>query len=146
MKTSLFGLQVLLLLQLLCCVCSGAVIELDSSTFESEVSEGEWLVEFYTPWCGVCKQFTPVFTRVGDQLTADPAHKIRFGKVDADAQLALSSRFMITSIPTVYHIKDGVVRQTDIAKNDKEFANNVAAATWNKNEPWEGFLAPFSTA
>jgi thiol-disulfide isomerase/thioredoxin len=32
------------------------VVELTSDTFLEKTQSGEWLVQFYAPWCGFCKR------------------------------------------------------------------------------------------
>ena len=52
------------------------------------------VVDFWAPWCGPCVNFAPVF-------------KVRFVKVNTEAEPALSSRFRIRSIPTIMLFKNG---------------------------------------
>eukprot|EP00594_Rhizosolenia_setigera_P018810 CAMPEP_0178962364 /NCGR_PEP_ID=MMETSP0789-20121207/14314_1 /TAXON_ID=3005 /ORGANISM="Rhizosolenia setigera, Strain CCMP 1694" /LENGTH=309 /DNA_ID=CAMNT_0020646487 /DNA_START=105 /DNA_END=1034 /DNA_ORIENTATION=- len=41
------------------------VIQLTSRNFDSNLRDGSaWLIEFYAPWCGHCKQFAPQYEAV----------------------------------------------------------------------------------
>jgi thioredoxin 1 len=61
------------------------------------------LLDFWAEWCGPCRQFGPVF----EQAASDNPD-IVFGKVDTEAQQALSSAMNIRSIPTLMIFRDGI--------------------------------------
>jgi hypothetical protein len=48
------------------------VIELTSENFEhltqaaSGATTGDWLIEFYAPWCGHCKRLGPIYEEVAN--------------------------------------------------------------------------------
>ena len=77
---------------------------LTSDTFAQEVqADGIVLVDFWADWCGPCKMFAPIFEDVSGK---NP--DIVFGKVDTDAEPALSQALQITSIPTLMIFRDGI--------------------------------------
>ncbi|MEI7087900.1 thioredoxin TrxC [Pectobacterium versatile] len=61
------------------------------------------VVDFWAPWCGPCVNFAPVFENVAHERSG----KIRFIKVNTEAEPALSARFRIRSIPTLMIFKQG---------------------------------------
>ncbi|ATZ12376.1 thioredoxin TrxC [Erwinia amylovora] len=63
------------------------------------------VIDFWAPWCGPCVNFAPVYEAVAQQRSG----KIRFLKVNTEAEPALSARFRIRSIPTIILFKQGQV-------------------------------------
>lgn len=61
------------------------------------------VVDFWAPWCGPCVNFAPIFEDVAEERNG----KVRFVKVNTEAQQALSARFRIRSIPTIMLFKQG---------------------------------------
>jgi len=49
---------------------SSGVVDLNPNNFDSKVknSDGVWVVEFYAPWCGHCKQLVPEYTKAAKAL------------------------------------------------------------------------------
>lgn len=49
---------------------SDDVVELNDANFERLVlqSDAIWVVEFYAPWCGHCKQLTPEYKKAATAL------------------------------------------------------------------------------
>jgi thioredoxin 1 len=82
-----------------------ATTNLTAETFNESVGrEGITLVDWWAAWCGPCRMFGPVFEK------ASEAHPdIVFGKVDTEAEPALSAAARIMSIPTLMAFRDGVL-------------------------------------
>jgi putative thioredoxin len=61
------------------------------------------LVDFWAPWCGPCKQLTPVLEKV----VRSYGGKVRLVKINTDEHPAIAGQLRIQSLPTVYAFKDG---------------------------------------
>ncbi|GAA3594989.1 thioredoxin TrxC [Gibbsiella greigii] len=61
------------------------------------------VVDFWAPWCAPCLSFAPIFKDVAEER----AGKVRFVKVNTEAEPELSARFRIRSIPTIMVFRDG---------------------------------------
>ena len=61
------------------------------------------LVDFWAPWCGPCKQLTPVLEKVVKQA----AGKVKLVKIDIDQNPELAQQLRVQSVPTVYAFLQG---------------------------------------
>jgi putative thioredoxin len=61
------------------------------------------LVDFWAPWCGPCKQLTPILEKVVRGYKG----KVRLVKINIDENQAIAAQLRIQSIPTVYAFRDG---------------------------------------
>ncbi|USD68208.1 thioredoxin TrxC [Vibrio sp. SCSIO 43136] len=66
-------------------------------------SELPIVIDFWAPWCNPCVGFAPVFADVAAERTG----KVRFVKIDTEAQQELAMKYQIRSIPTVMVFKNG---------------------------------------
>ncbi len=83
------------------------IIDIDQDQFLEEVVEKSKtvpvIVDFWAPWCGPCKQLTPVLESVVKKKNG----KIILAKINVDENQGISSQLNIQSIPTVYGFVDG---------------------------------------
>lgn len=61
------------------------------------------LVDFWAPWCGPCKQLTPVLEKVVQSYGG----RVRLVKLNIDDHPAVATQLRVQSIPTVYAFRDG---------------------------------------
>ena len=61
------------------------------------------LVDFWAPWCGPCKQLTPLIEKVVKSYGG----KVRLVKMNTDEHPSIAGQLRVQSLPTVYAFRDG---------------------------------------
>lgn len=108
----------------------GAVVTLTSDNFEEQVlnSQDAWMVEFYAPWCGHCKNLAPEWASAAESLNGD----VKFGAVDATVHGDLAQRFGVRGYPTIKTFAAGPKKGDSSGKDyqgGRTASDLVAAAT-----------------
>lgn len=70
-------------------------------------SEDVWLVEFFAPWCGHCKNLEPEWAAAATAVKEQAKGKVRLGAVDATVHQVVSSRYGIRGFPTIKIFRAG---------------------------------------
>lgn len=65
------------------------------------------IVLFYTEWCGYCKKFKPEWEKASVQMNNSTINnkKVRFEKVDCDANESLAREHQVSGYPTIKILK-----------------------------------------
>ncbi|XP_072751943.1 thioredoxin-related transmembrane protein 1 [Anoplolepis gracilipes] len=102
---------------------------------------GEWMIEFYAPWCPACKALEPIWE---DLALSKKNLNINVGKIDVTDSPGLSGRFMVTALPTIFHVNDGIFRQYRSPRDKASLIQFVSKKTWTKIDPIPSWKSPTS--
>ncbi len=82
------------------------IIDVNESEFNDQVIEASEnkliIVDFWAPWCGPCKQLTPIL----EKIISKSENKVTLVKVNIDENQQIAAQLRIQSIPMVYAFKD----------------------------------------
>jgi thioredoxin 1 len=88
------------------------VKEFTDNNFDEEAlsSDVPVIVDLWAPWCGPCRMLTPII----EELAEEYGDKIKVGKLNVDDNPQTAAKYGVTSIPTVFFIKDGEVKDKQV--------------------------------
>ncbi|XP_061173250.1 thioredoxin-related transmembrane protein 1-like isoform X1 [Saccostrea echinata] len=107
----------------------------------SDVLEGEWMLEFMAPWCPACRGFVETWDKFSDW---SKDLEINVGVVDVTENPGLSGRFLISALPSLYHIKNGEFRQYKGGRKESELISFVDDQKWQEVDPIPWYFSPAS--
>ena len=82
------------------------ILEATDANFEQEIEQGAGLhmIDFWAAWCGPCRMIAPIVEDLADEYDTKG---LRVAKVDVDSSPSTTTRFNVTSIPSILFFKDG---------------------------------------
>ena len=80
-------------------------MEVTDEQFEREVLKADLpvMVDFWAEWCGPCKVVSPIVEELAEEYNG----KIKFVKLDTEANFDIPARYGIRSLPTLMIFKGG---------------------------------------
>jgi len=124
-------LTTILSLILFCNFATSNVVQITDENWQ-QILKGEWMVKFFAPWCPACRSMVDTWIEFGkwtDDLNMDGV-----GEVDVTQSPGLSGRFLITSLPTVLHVKNGEFRQYTKKREKDSLIDYVEKEEWKQDE------------
>jgi len=121
--------------------CHSNVIQITDENWQ-QILKGEWMLKFFAPWCPACRSMVDTWIEFGkwtDDLNLDGV-----GEIDVTQSPGLSGRFLITSLPTVLHVKDGEFRQYTKKREKDSLIDYVEKAEWKQEEMLPSWKHPDS--
>jgi thioredoxin 1 len=90
----------------------GPVKVVTTGSFETEVLQSELpvIVDFWAPWCGPCRQVSPIVEQIG--VMREGAYKVV--KVNIDEEPALAQRYEVQSIPMIALFRNGRLERASL--------------------------------
>ena len=84
-----------------------SLLHVTKETFENEVlhSSKPVLVDFFATWCGPCRMVGPILEEI-----AEEREDIKVVKIDVDQEPELAAKYGVASIPTLFVIENGQVK------------------------------------
>ncbi|KAI3422232.1 hypothetical protein GPALN_012762 [Globodera pallida] len=102
---------------------------------------GEWMIEFHAPWCPACKDLQKSWNSFAD-WSRDL--NINVADIDVTTNPGLSGRFLVTALPTIYHVKDGVFRLYTGPRDKNDFISFIEDKRWTSIDPLPSYKHPDS--
>lgn len=79
-----------------------AITYADAVNFDTNISSGVVLVDFYADWCGPCKMIGPVLEQLSSEMT-----DVKIVKLNVDNVPTVAQKYGVMSIPTLMIFKNG---------------------------------------
>ncbi len=109
-------------------MASPNVVEFTTDNWNEHVTSGKLVVaDFWAPWCGPCRQLSPIVDQLADQY----AGQVTVGKLNVDENSAIAVKYDVMTIPrilffkgsdTPVHTESGVLSPEDLSKLINQYA------------------------
>jgi len=111
-----------------------------------QLDKGEWLIEFYAPWCPACRSLQPRWDQLARDVKAFNEIRVRIAKCDVTSNPWLTGRMMIASLPTIFHIKDKEYRKYSGSRSAEDLYDYLLKKKWQDTPVLEKWREPHGAA
>lgn len=119
---------------------SSEIVNLTDETWKIMLN-GQWMVEFYAPWCPSCQHFQSVWKEFSDSMQGKD---LNVSAIDISKYPSLSGRFAISYLPTIYYVRNGFFRQFTGERSLTGLKNYIENELWKATDPVSTYIAPNS--
>jgi thiol-disulfide isomerase/thioredoxin len=116
------------------CVAASYVVDVNAGNAQSFLAKQPVLIEFFAPWCTHCKRFEPQYGAVAEHLSQQG---FTVGKCDITENEALTARFDVSSVPTIFLYRDRKIWKFKGALTSESLVNFATSEYLNmESMPW----------
>jgi len=81
------------------------VVTLTANDFRRTIARGNWIVDFYAPWCVACEEMMSVWDELA--IEENPKGRVMVAKVDCTRHAKLCDKFEVTEFPSIQFFSNG---------------------------------------
>lgn len=111
--------------------------DVTDATFDRHViqrsSEVPVVVDLWAPWCGPCRQLTPLL----EEVVAATGGRVELAKVNIDENPEMARSFRVQSIPAVYALVDGALVDGFVGAQPREVVEKLVDSLMPSEEQAE---------
>ncbi|KAK5581972.1 hypothetical protein RB653_003553 [Dictyostelium firmibasis] len=86
------------------------------------IKTGNWLVEFFAPWCGHCKRLAPIYEELAQLYNVDIDNsKVKIAQVNCVDHQSVCSKYDIKGYPTIKYLSEGEIKDYRGSRDKNSF-------------------------